>query len=236
MFDVIAFDADDTLWHNERYYSTAKQKLQEILCHYHQYDWIDARLDVTERRNLRRYGYGIKSFALSMIETAIELSNGQVTGNEIHELITVAWEMLRQPMEILDGVEETIRGLAHSHRLMIITKGDLFEQEAKIARSGLADLFAHIEIVSEKTPQSYAAIIARYQLAPDRFLMVGNSLKSDVLPVLDIGGHAIHIPAETTWIHELVDEAELAGKYIPRLDNIRQVVEWLETINVAGRQ
>jgi putative hydrolase of the HAD superfamily len=230
-FEVIAFDADDTLWHNERHYTEAKERFKRILTRYHDQEWIEQRLEETELQNLKRYGYGIKSFTLSMIETAIQLTEGRIIGSEVQEIITLAWEMLGRPMEILEGVPETLRELAASYRLMLITKGDLFEQEAKVSRSGLSDYFASIEIVSEKTAQSYQAILDRHRLSADRFLMIGNSLKSDVLPVLEIGGHAIHIPFETTWVHEMVDEAELEDKNFMRLNHITHLPGLIESLS-----
>jgi len=223
MIELIAFDADDTLWHNEPLYGETKKKFSRILTQYHSAEWIESRLDETEIRNLARYGYGIKSFALSMIETAIELTEGRVTGAEVREVMGFAWEMLHAPLELLPGVRETVEELAAAHRLMLITKGDLFEQEAKIARSGLGDFFSHIEIVSEKTPQAYETIVARYSVRPDQFLMIGNSLKSDILPVVAMGGRAVHIPYVTTWFHEFVPEAELAGKEFFTVESISGV-------------
>lgn len=230
MIEVIAFDADDTLWHNERHYDEAKEKFQQILTRYHDAEWLEERLDATEMQNLKRYGYGIKSFTLSMIETAIQLTEGRITGNDVHEIITIAWDMLSKPMDIFDGVRETILVLSERYKLLLITKGDLFEQEAKIARSGLGDFFDGIEIVSEKTPRAYEAIVARHQITPQHFAMIGNSLKSDVLPVLAIGGIGIHIPFETTWIHEQVPESELEGKDFIRLAHITHLPTLLETL------
>lgn len=227
IFDVIAFDADDTLWHNERHYTEAKESFKSILTRYHDAAWIEQRLDETELQNLNRYGYGIKSFALSMIETAIELTEGRINGSEVREIIALSWDMLGKPMDIFAGVTETLQQLAKSQRLMLITKGDLFEQEAKVARSGLSHHFVSIEIVSEKTPQSYCAILDKHRIRPERFLMIGNSLKSDVLPVLEIGGHAIHIPFETTWVHELVPEEALRGRTFTSLERISQLTLWL---------
>ena len=158
MIEVIAFDADDTLWHNERHYTEAKEKFTQILARYHEQSWIEEKLDATELQNLNRYGYGIKSFALSMIETAIQLTEGRIAGNEIQEVIAIAWDMLQKPMEVFDGVRDTITSLAENYKLLLITKGDLFEQEAKIARSGIGESFSGIEIVSEKTPSAYQAI------------------------------------------------------------------------------
>ncbi|MBL8208349.1 MAG: HAD family hydrolase [Blastocatellia bacterium] len=230
MIEIIAFDADDTLWHNERHYDEAKEKFKQILTRYHDPEWVESRLDATELQNLKRYGYGIKSFALSMIETAIQLTEGRINGNEVQEIITIAWAMLEKPMDVFDGVRETILMLSEQYKLLLITKGDLFEQEAKIARSGLGDFFDGIEIVSEKNPAAYDAIIKRHQVVPRSFVMVGNSLKSDILPVLEIGGLGIHIPFETTWVHELVPESELEGKDFIRLTTMAHLPALLASL------
>lgn len=230
MIEIIAFDADDTLWHNERHYTEAKESFKQILTRYHDTVWIEDRLDATEMQNLNRYGYGIKSFALSMIETAVQLTEGRITGTDVHDIITIAWAMLEKPMDIFDGVRETILTLSEQYKLLLITKGDLFEQEAKIARSGLGDYFSSIEIVSEKTPRAYEAILAKHQITPQQFVMVGNSLKSDILPVLAIGGQGIHIPFETTWVHELVPETELEGKEFTRLAQLAHLPALLASL------
>ena len=230
MIEVIAFDADDTLWHNERYYTQSKDIFVNILKRYHNEEWIGERVDKTEMQNLNRYGYGIKSFTLSMIETAIQLTEGRIKGNEIQEIISIAWDMLRQPIEVFPGVHETITSLKEDYKILLITKGDLFEQEAKIARSGLGDLFDGIEIVSEKTPKSYQEIVNRYQIKPENFLMAGNSLKSDVLPVIAIGGIGVHIPFETTWVYELVSDEDLVGKEFAQLTHISEFPAFLNTL------
>lgn len=227
MFDVIAFDADDTLWHNEPHYRDMQQKVSAMLAQYHEPAWVTQRLYETEIRNLEHYGYGAKGFTLSLIETAIELTEGRISGAEINQIIALTKAMLCAPIELLDGVRETIVQLAEQHELMVITKGDLFDQEAKLARSGLGNYFRHIEIVPDKTTAVYGAIIKRQRLAPQRFLMVGNSLKSDVLPVLAMGGHAVYIPYQTTWEYELVPEAELADKHFHELAHIGALPAWL---------
>ncbi|MBI3423428.1 MAG: HAD family hydrolase [Acidobacteria bacterium] len=227
MFDVIAFDADDTLWHNEPHYRDMQQKVSAMLAQYHEPAWVTQRLYETEIRNLEHYGYGTKGFTLSLIETAIELTEGRISGGEIAQIIALTKAMLCAPIELLDGVRETIEQLADQHELMVITKGDLFDQEAKLARSGLGDYFRHIEIVPDKTAAIYAAITKRHRLDPQRFLMVGNSLKSDVLPVLALGGHAVYIPYQTTWAHEQVPEAELADKHFHELAHIGALPAWL---------
>jgi putative hydrolase of the HAD superfamily len=215
-YDWIAFDADDTLWHNELLFRITE-------------DHFDQRLYATEMRNLEHLGYGIKAFVLSMIETSIELTEGRITGNEIAQIIAWGHDMLRSPVELLPGVQKTIATLARSQRLMLLTKGDLLDQERKLARSGLGDYFSALEIVAHKTPETYRAILERRQILPGRFLMIGNSLKSDILPVLAIGGNALHIPYDITWLHEWVPEEELIGKTIHRLAHIAEVITWLQT-------
>lgn len=201
-FDAIAFDADDTLWHNERLYVAAQEKFRQLLSHYHSPEWIDERLFETEMRNLEHFGYGIKAFALSMIETAVELTEDRISGRDIQTIIDSIREMLSAEVELLEHVEETIAHLAATYPLLVITKGDLRDQEAKFARSGLVPHFRHIEIVSDKSPDTYERILRRHGIAPDRFLMVGNSLRSDILPVLALGGHAVYVPHPLTWAHE----------------------------------
>ena len=223
MFDVIAFDADDTLWHNEPIYRGAQSQVLDILAHYHDRDWIERRMYETEIRNLEHYGYGIKGFTLSMIETAIQLTEGRIGGAEIGRIIELTRDMFNAPVELLDGVEETLTTLAASHELMLITKGDLFEQQAKIARSGLTRHFGKVEIVPVKIRETYQSIVSRHEISPQRFLMVGNSIRSDVLPVIEMGGQAVYIPYETTWEHEIVPEEELAGREFIRLAHIREL-------------
>ncbi|MBL8096038.1 MAG: HAD hydrolase-like protein [Anaerolineales bacterium] len=201
-FDVIAFDADDTLWHNERLYVAAQERYRDLLARYVSRDQVEARLYATEVRNLQHFGYGIKAFALSMIETAVEMTDGRVSGRDVQSIIDIAREMLTSDVEVLDHVADTLDALKPRYRLMVITKGDLRDQETKILRSGLAARFGQVEIVSDKTRSGYAAVLARHSLAPERFLMVGNSLRSDILPVLELGGHAVYIPHSLTWAHE----------------------------------
>ena len=227
-FRVIAFDADDTLWHNESIYLDTHEKFQQLLRQYHSEEWIQQRLHETEIRNLQHFGYGIKGFTLSMIETAIELSEGRVSANEIQTIIELGKEMLRAPVELLDGVASTLAQLAASYKLMLITKGDLLDQESKIARSGLGDYFSHIEVVSEKNVETYQRLAAKHNIEPAHFLMVGNSLKSDILPVIAMGGQAVYIPYHTTWVHERVAEEELATRQYVTIQNIRSLPAFLE--------
>ncbi len=228
MIKTIAFDADDTLWHNERIFLNAKEKYKRLLSKYHDGEWVEEHLDEAEMRNIKHFGYGIKGFTLSMIETAVELTEGRVKGSEIKDIIGYAREMLASPIEILDGVWNTIEELSDSHRLMLITKGDLFDQEAKLARSGLGNFFEDVEIVSQKNISVYKKIISRYEINLKEFVMVGNSLKSDILPVVEMGAIAVHIPYETEWFHEAVNEEELKGKSFVQLQKIGQFTDWLE--------
>lgn len=204
-FDIIAFDADDTLWHNERLYANAQARFKELLAQYHSPEWIDERLYRAETRNLPHFGYGIKAFALSMIETAVELTEGRISGGDIQAIIDSAKAMLTAEVELLDHAAETIARLADIYSLMVITKGDLRDQETKITRSGLVAHFRYIEIVSDKNPETYGGLLKRYAIPPERFLMVGNSLRSDILPVLTLGASAVYVPHQLTWAHEVVD-------------------------------
>ncbi len=233
MIKTIAFDADDTLWHNERIFISAKAKYKRLLSRYHDEDWIEARLDKAEMQNIKHFGYGIKGFTLSMIETAVELTEGRVKGDEIKDIITYAREMMSSPIEFLEGVTETIEQLSGDYQLMVITKGDLFDQEAKLARSGLGDFFGEVEIVSEKNSKVYERIFLRYGIKINEFVMIGNSLKSDILPVVDLGSNAVHIPYETEWFHEAVDPQAFEDKDFVRLEKMSHLVGWLE--NFMGK-
>jgi putative hydrolase of the HAD superfamily len=227
MFKLIAFDADDTLWHNEPLFHATESHFAEMLAPYHSAEWVRDRLFATEMKNLGQFGYGIKGFILSMVETAIELTEGRIGGGEIQRILDWGHSMLMAPVDLLDGVRETIEALAPDYRLMLLTKGDLFDQESKLARSGLGEHFHAVEIVSKKDARTYATILARHAVAAEEFLMVGNSLKSDVLPALEAGARAVHIPYTLTWAHEHVDDDALRGREFARMESIRQLPEWL---------
>ncbi len=224
---TIAFDADDTLWHNERIFIGAKDRYKHLLARYHDPDWIEERLDATESRNIRHFGYGVKGFTLSMIETAVELTEGRITGTEIREIIGFARDMLTSPIEILKGAPEAVAELSGKYKLMVITKGDLFDQEAKISRSGLGEYFEEVEIVSEKTVSVYQKIAKRHSIDLSGFVMVGNSLRSDILPVVEIGGRAVYVPYETEWFHERVEESDLEGKEFDRIKDLSELPVWV---------
>lgn len=225
---IIAFDADDTLWVNEPIYQKTEEQCKKILQNYLGPEELSEKLYKTEMKNLDLFGYGIKSFVLSLIETSIELSDGEVSGEEIQQIIDLGKEMLEHPVELLSGVEKTVIRLKEEYTLMILTKGDLLDQESKIARSGLDAHFEYVEIVSDKTPSTYADILSSYGINPSEFMMVGNSLKSDVLPVCEIGAHAIHIPYHITWDHEVVelDQSEKNGYH--ELEDISLIPDFLK--------
>jgi len=225
---TIAFDADDTLWVNEPIFMKTEEKCEAIISRYVKTTDIKKKIYETEIKNLELFGYGVKGFTLSMIETAIELTAGEITGKEIQELIDLGKDMIQHPVHLLPGVEVTIRTLTGKFELLIITKGDLFDQESKIARSGLADLFDHIEIVSEKKPEAYTHILHRYNIKKEEFLMVGNSLKSDILPVIELGAKAVHVPYHTTWVHETVAEHHLNGIEYDEVSSLEYLPKYLK--------
>jgi putative hydrolase of the HAD superfamily len=234
MLDLIAFDADDTLWHTEHLYSDAQERFQQLLAPYGVTDPIEHKLFAVESANLGVFGFGIKSFALSMIETAITLTSGEISGHDIQRVIDLAKNMLSADVQLLDYAEETVTRLAQDFPLMIITKGDLLDQESKIERSGLGQHFKHVEIVSDKNPASYAALLSRHHPRPEGFLMIGNSLRSDVLPVVALGARAVHIPYRLTWAHERVSPAELAGASYTELEHLGQLPELVGRLKEEG--
>ena len=238
MIDLIGFDADDTLWHNETLFNMTHEKFETLLADYHDAKWVHKKMFEMEMRNLKYYGYGIKGFTLSMIETAIELTGGRIKGSEIREILDFARQMLTAPVELLDHAADTVKALSRSFPLMIVTKGDLFDQESKIARSGLSDCFKFIEIRTGKTAKTYKSILKKYGVAPERFLMVGNSLKSDIFPVLEIGGYAVYINYPSTWEHEKVAAAELnytGNRRYTELEHIGLLPQLVKQLAAEGR-
>lgn len=220
---VIGFDADDTLWHNESIFERVHERYRALLSHYHDATTVDRTLFATEMRNLELYGYGIKGFMLSSIETAIELTAGKISAEEIRTLIALGHEMLNHPVELLDGVADVLALLAPMHELLLITKGDLRDQERKLAKSGLAPHFRGIEIVSEKNEATYATILQHRGIAAAEFLMVGNSLKSDILPVVALGGSGVHVPYPLTWQHERATAAPDAPGRFAEIKSLREL-------------
>ena len=227
MFDaikVIAFDADDTLWVNETYFREAEHEFAKLLGKYETENKIDQELFRKEIANLSLYGYGIKGFVLSMIECALELSNYQIKPKTIDSILAIGKDMLTKPLELIDGVEEVLQKLQDNYRLIVATKGDLLDQERKLEKSQLMQYFHHIEVMSDKKEHDYLKLIKHLDIKPSEFLMIGNSLKSDILPVLSIGASAIHIPFHTNWVYEEVAEEASSKINYTTLTNIKEVV------------
>ncbi len=225
---LIAFDADDTLWPNQPHFDHVETQLATILARCGDPALIASRLYEVQRRNMHLFGYGAKSLMLTMVETAIQLTNGAVTGAEIQQLLDLGKRLLDFPIEPLPGVRQVLTTLTQrGERLMVLTKGDLFDQESKLARSGLGDFFDYVEIVSEKNEATYRRILTRHGVAPADFMMIGNSLKSDILPVLALGARAIHVPYHTTWIHEEVPAEQLVGLTFPSVEALPEVLAFL---------
>ncbi|MER5170856.1 HAD family hydrolase [Thioclava kandeliae] len=225
---MLGFDADDTLWHNERFFTLTQARFAELMGDFAGRDHLEDRLLAAERRNIGRYGFGVKGFTLSMIETAIEVSEARVSATVIAELLEAGREMLAHPIELLPHVETTITTLAASYKLVLITKGDLLDQERKLAQSGLGPCFQAVEVVSEKTPEIYTRIFDRHGMGARQGIMVGNSMKSDILPMLEAGGRAIHIPDRgVTWA---LDHAETPASH-PRLLTLESMENLAEALH-----
>ncbi len=225
---MIGLDGDDTLWESETHFVTTTAKMTDLLS-----DWVNSdaaveRLVAVERRNLNTLGYGVKAFALSMIETAIEVSNAEVDATTIQQIVEWAKELMDHPVEVIDGVREAVEGLVERWPVILVTKGDLLHQESKVAGSGLAELFTGIHIVSEKDPQTYSRILAEHRIEPREFVMVGNSMRSDVMPVVTLGGQGIHIPHDLTWALEEVDGIEVP-EGVAELRRLGEVAPLLES-------
>lgn len=224
---VIAFDADDTLWVNETYFREAEQKFAKLLSGYETANKIDQELFQVEIKNLETYGYGVKGFMLSMIECALDLSNHQIEPKTMQSILEIGKVMIHKPIELLEGVEEVLSGLFSKYKLIVATKGDLLDQERKLEKSGLLKYFHHVEVMSEKKEKDFLKLIGHLDIRPEEFLMVGNSLKSDVLPVISIGGSAIHVPFHTTWAHEEVEEHQKKNKEYITLSNLTELLTYI---------
>lgn len=227
---TIGFDADDTLWHNERFFQLTQERFAELLADYVEGDHLIDRLVAAEKRNIGHYGFGIKGFVLSMIETAIDVSDQRVPAQVIAQLIAAGQDMLQHPIELLPHAQETVEEIAASHRVLLITKGDLLDQERKLAQSGLGDLFDGVEIVSGKHPATYADIFTRHGEGADRSMMVGNSMRSDVKPVIEIGGWGVYVPHDLTWELEHDTAPDTAPRY-RALDDLGQLAELVAEID-----
>lgn len=226
---TVAFDADDTLWDNERFFQLTQAHFADLLSDYTDKSDLMRRLVAAERRNLGHYGFGIKGFTLSMIETALEVTDNKVSGRVIAELLDAGREMLRHPVDLLPHARAAVEAAKETHRILLITKGDLLDQERKLAQSGLGDLFDAVEIVSDKNIHGYTDIFARYGDGPDRGMMVGNSMKSDVLPMIEAGGWGTFVPHGLEWELEKAPEPTGSARYT-RIDNLGGLANLLREI------
>ncbi|WP_347174586.1 HAD family hydrolase [Polaribacter uvawellassae] len=224
---VIAFDADDTLWVNETYFREAETKFAKLLAAYETENKIDQELFKTEIKNLSIYGYGVKGFMLSMVESALELSNYKISQQKIEQILEIGKEMLEKPIELLDDVEKVLKELHGKYKLIVATKGDLLDQERKLEKSGLLKYFHHIEVMTDKKEVDYKKLVSHLDIEPNQLLMIGNSLKSDILPLVNIGALAIHVPFHTTWAHEEVatnQQSKTDYKTIKKLSDILTIL------------
>ncbi len=226
MIKVIAFDADDTLWHNESYFQETEKKFCVLLENYLPQHTIARELLQTEIKNISLYGYGIKAFMLSMIETAIRITDKTIPNDAIEKIIEYGQDILNKPVDLMDGVESVLQQLKGKYRLVMATKGDLLDQERKLKKSGLENYFHHIEIMSEKKEEDFKKLIKHLDIPPTQFAMIGNSLKSDIVPVLNLGGHAFHIPYHVTWAHERV-ETQIVNENFKEISSIHEILNYL---------
>lgn len=225
---VVGFDADDTLWVNETYFRDAELEFAKLLAQYETANTIDQELFKKEMQNLPLYGYGIKGFVLSMVEMALELSNYEVSSKTIEDILNIGKNMLNKRVELLEGVEEALKTLSKQYRLILVTKGDLLDQERKLQQSGLTKYFHHIEVMSDKHEANYSSLLNHLDIRPSEFLMIGNSLKSDILPIVNIKAKAIHVPFHTTWLHEQVKEEDANSKAYKTVNSLLDVIQILE--------
>ncbi len=224
---VIGFDADDTLWVNETYFRDAEHEFAKLLAQFETENKIDQELFKMEMKNLPIYGYGVKGFMLSMIESAMELSNNTVSNDTINKILNIGKEMINKPVVLLEGVEEVLQALSKKYRLILATKGDLLDQERKLEKSNLTEYFHHIEVLSDKQESNYSNLLKHLDIDPENFLMVGNSLKSDILPLVNIGAKAIHVPFHTTWAHEQVTVDEKTNGTYKTCKGIKEILNYL---------
>lgn len=234
---LVGFDADDTLWRSQDYFDEAQAQFERIISRYVDLADVGRRLYEYEARNLAVFGYGVKGMALSMVEAAVEITGERIPASDIKRIVGLAKELLRHPVELLDGVREAVEAVAARYPVVLITKGDLFHQEAKVRESGLADRFRRIEIVSEKDPATYARLLEEFGVPARRFLMVGNSLRSDIAPVLELGGWGVHVPYHRTWMHE-AEVPPIPGRArmreVAAIDRLAQAVAALDALASAG--
>lgn len=225
-FKVVAFDADDTLWVNEPYFNDAEKQFCVLMEDYLTHQSISQILFKTQIDNLPLYGYGVKGFTLSMVEAAEIISKGTVSHKVISRIISIGKDLLTKPVELIDEVEDVLKELKGKYKLVVATKGDLKDQHRKLHKSGLGPYFHHIEVMTDKEELDYQKLLGRLDIKPEEFIMIGNSLRSDVLPVLELGGHAVHVPFHTTWLHEHIDHEIVHPNFtaITKLSEIRDIL------------
>lgn len=224
---VIGFDADDTLWVNETYFRDAELEFAKLLSGFETVNKIDQELFLKEMKNLPLYGYGVKGFVLSMVELALEISNYTVSNKTIEKILDIGKDMINKPVELLDNIHKVLEELSKKYRLIVATKGDLLDQERKLEKSGLIEYFHHIEVLSDKKEENYSKLLNHLDIKPSEFLMIGNSLKSDILPLINIKANAIHIPFHTTWEHEKVSEDETIDKAYATVSSLNDILHLL---------
>jgi putative hydrolase of the HAD superfamily len=231
---LVGFDADDTLWRSQDYFDEAQQRFEQIIAEYVDLDDAGKRLYEYESRNIAFFGYGVKGMALSMIEAAVDITGASIRAADIGRIVRLAKDLLQHPVELLPGVRAAVEAVAATHPVVLITKGDLFHQEAKVRESGLSDLFRRIEIVSEKDPATYARLFEEFGINAQQFLMVGNSLRSDIAPVLALGGWGVHVPYHTTWAHEAEATVEQGRERMRSLASITALPQALQALEAAA--
>ena len=232
---LVGFDADDTLWRSQDYFDDAQAQFEEIVAGYVDLGDLGGRLYAVEKRNIALFGYGVKGMVLSMVEAAIEITEGRIAAADIHRIVSLGRALLQHPVDVLPGVADAVDAVAARHPVVLITKGDLFHQEAKVRDSGLSDLFRRIEIVSEKDPATYARLFAEFGVAPSQFAMVGNSLRSDIAPVLELGGWGVHVPYHTTWAHEADAQLRHGGERMRSIGGLAQLPAAMQELAVLAR-
>ncbi len=230
--ELIGFDGDDTLWKSEDYYRDTQQAFERIVAGYVDLDDAHDRLYAIEKRNIALFGYGVKGMTLSMIEAAVAITDARISALDLHRIVELGKTLLQHPVDLLPGIRAAVETIAAEHDIVLITKGDLFHQEAKVRQSGLSDLFRRIEIVSEKDTATYARVLGECDVAPAQFAMIGNSLRSDIVPVLQLGGFAVHMPYHVTWVHD--NEAELPDAAAQRMRSVASAQELPGAVRTLG--
>lgn len=231
---LVGFDADDTLWKSEDYYRDAQTQFERILAGYVDLDDVHDRLYAVEKRNIALFGYGAKGMTLSMVEAAVEITDARISAHDIHRIVELGKAVLQHPVELLPGIRDAVEAIAADYRIVLITKGDLFHQEAKVRQSGLSGLFRRIEIVSEKDADTYARVIAECGGQPAQFAMIGNSLRSDIVPVLALGGCGVYMPYHVTWAHEAEAELPQNADRLRTVDAPQALPDALRSLNASA--